>query len=115
MSDDNSFSIAFKLADLKPSAGVIDAYIEIERQILRYLAVLDIKPKGSAAFAFIRDTDAPQYLKRLVRELSQLRNAAAHGRGDISKESAQAYISSARRVGVELNNLVVDAERSQER
>lgn len=59
---------------------------------------------------FARDSRCPKHLKHLVYELAQLRNAAAHGRGDITPSSALEYIASARRVANEIKSLADSAE-----
>ncbi len=102
--------VAVQLARVKPSAGVIEAFTDVERQIVRYLAAADADPKRSPIHTFSREQNAPQHLKHLVRELAALRNAAAHGRGDITESSALAYIHTARKVANDIKQLVEDRE-----
>lgn len=106
-----SDDIAIALARLKPSAGVIDAFTDVERQLVRYVSALNLPLKASPVHVFARDPRAPSHLKNGVYELSQLRNAAAHGRGDISEASAVTYILTARRVANEIKMLADGAER----
>lgn len=105
--------IAVKLTRVKPSAGVVDAFTDIEQEVLRYLSLSDAPPRVSPIHMFSRDPHVPNHLKSVIRELSQLRNAAAHGRGDIREDSALAYISTVRRVTKELKHLVDNAERNR--
>ena len=97
--------IAVELTQVKPSAGVVLAFTDVERELLFYLSLSGLPPKGSPISMFSRESHVPRHLKNVVRELSELRNAAAHGRGDISEESALAYIATVRRVANELRHL----------
>lgn len=101
-------SIPAQLAQVKPAAGVIDAFLEVERQIRRYLKAAGSKQSrmGSPIMAFRKDTEVPGQLKNAVYELSTLRNAAAHGVGDITLESALEYTRNASRVAREIESLV---------
>lgn len=105
----SSDGISVKLANVKPSAGVIDAFLEVERQMRRYLKAAGSKQTrmGSPIRAF-RESDAPGHLKNVVAELAALRNAAAHGVGDISLESALEYTHTASRVAREIELLADD-------
>lgn len=100
-------SIPAQLARVKPSAGVIDAFLDVERQIRRYLKVASLKQSRtrSPIHSFLKDTAAPVQLKNAVHELSMLRNAAAHGVGDITLESALEYTNNAARVAREIESL----------
>lgn len=102
--------VAVQLARVKPSAGVIEAFTDVERQLVRYLAAVEADPRRSPVHAFSREQNAPQHLKHLVRELAALRNAAAHGQGDITESSAMAYIHTARKVANDIKQLVDDRE-----
>jgi len=104
--------VAIKLAWMKPSAGVIDAFTDLERQALRYLSLSDLPQRGSPVLMFSRDPHVPKRLKNIIRELSQLRNAAVHGHCEISKESALEYITTVRHVTNELTNLENNTERN---
>ncbi len=107
----SSDDISAQLARVKPSAGVIDAFLEVERQVRRYLKAVGSKQTrmGSPIMAFRREADTPIHLKNAVTELAALRNAAAHGVGDISLESALEYARTASRVAREIDSLVEDA------
>lgn len=108
---ESSDGVSEELARLKPSAGVIDAFLEVERQTLRYLKAVGWNQSRlrSPAVAFRRKSDAPVQLKNAVTELTQLRNAAAHGAGDISLESALEYTYTAAQVAREIELLADDA------
>jgi hypothetical protein len=100
--------VAAELALIAPSAGVIHAFLDVERNAGSFLTALDISWRFTPISVF-RKTDAvPIRLRRLVAELAGLRNAAAHGVGDVTVESALKYIESAERVSAELNTLVAD-------
>jgi hypothetical protein len=103
-------SIPAQLARVKPAAGVIDAFLEVERQVRRYLKAAGSKQSrmGSPIMAFRKDADVPGQLKNAVYELSTLRNAAAHGVGDITLESALEYTRNASRVAREIESLADD-------
>lgn len=99
--------IPTQVAKLKPAAGVIDAFLEVEQKVRRYLRTTEWNEfRKSAIWAFQRDSGAPNQLKSAVRELATLRNAAAHGVGDISLESALEYIRTASRVAREIDLLI---------
>lgn len=112
----SSDGIPTQLAKVKPSAGVIDAFLEVERQIRKYLKVTgtvtgtgsNLPRMVSPVTSFRRYADAPDHLKHAVSELAALRNAAAHGVGDISLESALQYTATASRVARELESLIDD-------
>lgn len=97
--------VSEQLARIQPSAGVINAFLGVEREVRRYLELLDLPWRGSPVVAFRRAPQVPNRLKGLVNELAQLRNAAAHGQGDITIESALEYISSSQRVADQLGAL----------
>lgn len=100
---DNDVSV--QLARIQPSAGVINAFLQVEQEVRRYLELLDLQWRGSPIVTFRRAPAVPVRLKRLVDELAKLRNAAAHGQGDITEESALDYITSSKRVADELGTL----------
>lgn len=100
---DNDVSV--QLARIEPSAGVINAFLQVEQEVRRYLELLDLRWRGSPIVTFRRAPAVPVRLKRLVDELAKLRNAAAHGQGDITEDSAFDYIMSAKRVADELSTL----------
>lgn len=105
--------IPTQLAKLKPSAGVIEAFLEVEQKVRRYLKTMGWQEsRRSAIWGFRRETNAPHNLKKAVEELAALRNAAAHGVGDISLESALEYIRTAARVGREIDLLTDEAPTS---
>ncbi|WP_454116299.1 hypothetical protein [Microbacterium aurum] len=84
-----------ELARIEPSAGVINAFLDVEREVGRYLHRAGIPWRGSPIPALQR-SDLPRTVKDSVRDLSKLRNAAAHGLGDITLDSALEYITTAR-------------------
>lgn len=86
-----------ELAHVLPSAGVINAFLSVERAVADYLRRLDIPYRFSPIQA-VRRLGLPKDLQRALDELRSLRNAAAHGIGDITLDSALDYIDSARRV-----------------
>jgi len=90
--DAEATQIAIKLATVSPSAGVIAAFIEVELAAGRYLEALDIPQSHSPIAALRRAPGVPEDVKRIVRQLASLRNAAAHGKSDIELESALEYI-----------------------
>lgn len=85
------------LAHIEPSAGVINAFLDVELEVGRYLNRAGIPWQGSPIPALQR-SDLPRTVKDAVRELSSLRNAAAHGVGDITLDSALEFITTARRL-----------------
>ena len=84
--------IAIKLAKVAPYAGVIAAFIEVELAVGRYLVALDIPVAHSPIVALRKAEQVPETVKKVVRQLASLRNAAAHGRSDIELDSALEYI-----------------------
>jgi hypothetical protein len=110
---DSRAAVAKKLARVEPSAGVIHAFLDVERNAGAFLTAMDILWRGSPIVTFRRTDAVPTRLRRLVAELAALRNAAAHGVGDVSLESALEYVDSAERVAAELRSLTDDvlAER----
>jgi hypothetical protein len=101
-------SVARELARIEPSAGVIHAFLGVEQQVGLYLRAVDVPWRFTPIQAFRRAPAAPLHLQRLVDELAKLRNAAAHGAGDVSLDSALEYIDSAQRVAEELKTLTDD-------
>lgn len=93
--DDDRSDKSVKLARIEPSAGVINAFLDVEREVGRYLHRAGIPWRGSPIVA-LQQSDLPRTVKRSVGELSNLRNAAAHGVGDITLDSALEYITTAR-------------------
>lgn len=91
-------SIAESLAKIRPSAGVLDAFIQIEKQITRYISEKPLSIQESALRTFEKDESVSAQLRRVVRELANLRNAAAHGLGEVTEDSALEYIKTARKV-----------------
>jgi len=104
-------SVARELAAVEPSAGVIRAFLDVEQQAGRFLRATGQPFKGTPIVSFRQPGAAPPRLQRLVVELSDLRNAAAHGVGDVSLESALEYIESAERVAAEIQS-IADRERN---
>ncbi|TSI16187.1 hypothetical protein [Brevibacterium aurantiacum] len=86
-----------ELARIEPSAGVINAFVDVEREVGRYLSRAGVPWRGSPIPALQR-SDLPPSIKGAVLELASLRNAAAHGVGDITLESALDYIVTAQHV-----------------
>lgn len=89
---DEEEEIAIKLARVQPSAGVIAAFIELERELGLYLTALGIEWSGSPVVAMKRAPGVSENIKKLVSRLAYLRNAAAHGKSDVSYDSAVEYI-----------------------
>lgn len=85
------------LAHIEPGAGVLNAFLDVEREVGRYLSRARVSWHGSPIQALQR-SDLPPNIKGAVRELASLRNAAAHGVGDITLESALDYIVTAQHV-----------------
>jgi hypothetical protein len=100
--------VARQLAQIEPSAGVIHAFLDVERNAGSFLAAMNIPWRGTPIGTFRRNDIVPMRLRRLVDELASLRNAAAHGVGDVSLESALDYVDSAERVATELSNLTAE-------
>lgn len=88
---------AVRLAEIEPGAGVLFAFSAVEREVVAYLARAGVPWRTSPVVA-LQQSALPGEVKRLVSDLRKLRNAAAHGLGDITRESALEYIRSARRV-----------------
>lgn len=103
-------SISVQLAKIKPAAGVVDAYLDVEKHLRRYIKNSGIKfnPGRPPAVVF-RRTEAPERLKHVVGDLAALRNAAAHGAGEITEQSAIEYTRTAAVVAKELDQLADDA------
>jgi hypothetical protein len=104
--NDGDPDVSTQLAQIQPSAGVINAFLRVEQEVRRCLELLNVPWRGSPIASFRRAPVVPDRLKRLVEELAQLRNAAAHGQGDITLESALDYITSSQRVADELGTLL---------
>lgn len=86
-----------ELSKIEPGAGVINAFLEVEREVGKYLTRAHISWRGSSISA-LQQSNLPVNLIGAVRELASLRNAAAHGAGDITADSALDYITTARLV-----------------
>ena len=111
---DEETDVSVKLARIKPSAGVVDAFMGIEHQVVEYYSLSDGPPTSLPIMAFRMDSDVPRDLRGVVDKLAQLRNAAAHGRGDISEESALTYIATVHQVTSELKQWV-ERQRHKQR
>jgi len=103
-------NISVRLAKIKPAAGVVDAYLDVEKHLRRYIKNSGTKYNpGRPPAVIFRRTEAPDRLKHVVADLAALRNAAAHGAGEITEQSAIEYTRTAAVVARELDQLADDA------
>jgi hypothetical protein len=104
--------IAIQLARIQPSAGVIAAFIELEREVGHYLTAHGIGWSGSPIVAMRRAPNVPKDLAKLVGRLAYLRNAAAHGQSDVSFESAVEYIDATEQLARQVEHLTAQQTAS---
>ncbi|RJT97039.1 hypothetical protein D6T65_15125 [Arthrobacter frigidicola] len=98
--------IAIRLAQVQPSAGVIAAFIELERDVASYLTAMGVdSSRGGPIITMRRAPDVSPELKKLVDRLARLRNGAAHGQSDITYDSALEYIRATEELGREIRQI----------
>jgi hypothetical protein len=95
--------VALELARIDPGAAVVTAFIRVERAAVHLLEAIG-EPVSRSPMVSLRKSDRiDPYLKSLIIDLSQLRNAAAHGGNfPISLETARRYIEAANLAAKEL-------------
>ncbi|MBT2498611.1 hypothetical protein J7E25_05845 [Agromyces sp. ISL-38] len=103
--------IALELASIDPAAAVVTAFIRVERAAVNLLTAMGESVTRSPMVAVRKSERVDPYLKSLILDLSQLRNAAAHHREiDISMETARKYIDAANAAVRELELTTVGAQ-----
>ena len=100
------------LADTHPSSAVLQAWREVEQEVMKLAERADIFPASRQRTSFnvfralhSRDVIDPD-VAAVADQLRRLRNEAAHGRNqDISSEDAKEYIDIAERIAEYLRRL----------
>lgn len=78
--DPPPLSEEIQLAQISPAAGIVQAWIDVERELRRWLFTIGKTSMMSPFGVVCRDAEAvPPYIRGLILDLAQLRHEAAHG------------------------------------